>query len=73
MLMKFGVRTDEFKFGSVFEWFGQDSGRIIIIDNHDVLISLAGRDGEMPCLVRVNLAGDVDEFREDKMSLYGRL
>ena len=73
MLMKFGVRTDEFLFGSVFEWFGQDSGRIIIIDNHDVLIAFAGRDGETACLVGVNLAGDVDEFREDKMSSYGRL
>jgi hypothetical protein len=51
MLMEFGVGTYKFLIGAVLESFGQDGGRIIVINNHNVLVALAGRDWKTAGLV----------------------
>jgi hypothetical protein len=71
--MEFGVRLFEFLFGAVLERFGQDGGRIGVVNNHNVLVALAGRDWKTAGLVGVNLPGNIDHLRIHKMGSNGRL
>jgi hypothetical protein len=60
MLVEFGVGSEELAFRSVLERFSKDSHRIVIIHDHDILISVAGRYQETSSLIRINLSSDLD-------------
>ena len=73
MLMQVGVGTYKFLLGSVFDGFCQDGRRIIIVNDHDVLVAFAGRDRKTSGLVRENLPFDFHDRGIHKMGSDGRL
>jgi hypothetical protein len=56
VLVQFGVSSQEFTFSAVFDGFGQDSGGVVVVNDHDVFIAFAGCDRKTTSLVRINLS-----------------
>ena len=56
-LMSFGVGSQEFFFTARGEGLGEYGVGIVVVDDHDVFVASAGRDGETAGLVAVDLAG----------------
>ena len=42
--------------GAIFEWLGKNVIAVVVIEHHDVVIAMGGRNDETASLIRVDLS-----------------
>jgi hypothetical protein len=52
---------------AVFDGFGEDAVAVIVIDNNQIIVAIAGRGRKSACLIAVNLSGRFKEGGITKM------
>jgi hypothetical protein len=68
--VQFGVGPNCFVLAAGLEWLGENVVAVVVVDNHDVFVSIARGDGETARLIAKTFAGDFHSLLEDPIDLF---